>query len=88
MKIFFKNSTFFKPCYILNSNKENFIKFPLRNYFTYPCPRKLDELVKISLFEKEQPSKIKEIWGKYFSGKDRVLGENVTGGEMNLILKK
>lgn len=38
------------------------MKFTLlakRNFsFTYPCPRKLREIVKISLFEKETPEKI------------------------------
>jgi len=69
-------------------NKNNFIKINIKNYFSYPCPRKLNELVKISLFEKEQPSKIKDIWEKYFNGKENTIGLNISGGEMNLALKK
>lgn len=73
-----------------SSSKYNFhfTKINFKNYFSYPCPRKLNELVKISLFEKEQPSKIKNIWEKYFQDKENVIGLNISGGEMNLTLKK
>jgi ATP synthase F1 complex assembly factor 1 len=33
--------------------------------FTYPCPRNLREIMKLSLIEKEPKDKIKEIWNTY-----------------------
>jgi ATP synthase F1 complex assembly factor 1 len=35
--------------------------------FTYPCPRKLREIMKMSMIEKESPEKIEEIWKEYHS---------------------
>ena len=67
---------------------KSFIKFSKKAYFTYPCPRKLDEIVKISMFEKETPFNIKQIWTKYYEEKNSSLGLDVSGGEMNIILKK
>jgi len=68
--------------------KNSLNKFPKKFYFTYPCPRKLEGIVKMSLFEKEQPFTIKQIWSKYFEEKPTSLGLDITGGEMNIILKK
>ncbi len=68
--------------------KNSFLKLARKYYFTYPCPRKLEGMVKISLFEKEQPFAIKQIWNKYFEEKPTSLGLDITGGEMNIILKK
>ena len=33
--------------------------------FTYPCPRKLREIMQMSLIERESPEKIKTIWESY-----------------------
>jgi hypothetical protein len=87
------NRNFLKINNLINpiTNNKSFphlLKFNIKNYFSYPCPRKLNELVKLSLFEKEQPSKIKEIWKKYFQDKETSIGLNISGGEMNLSLKK
>ena len=37
--------------------------------FTYPCPRKLREIAKLSLFEREKPDHIKTIWEEYHVNK-------------------
>ena len=68
--------------------KNSLYKFSRKAYFTYPCPRKLGEVVKMSLFEKEQPFAIKQIWNKYFEEKPTAFGLDISGGEMNIILKK
>jgi len=68
--------------------KNGLYKILRKPYFTYPCPRKLGEVVKMSLFEKEQPYTIKQIWNKYFEEKPTALGLDISGGEMNVILKK
>lgn len=33
--------------------------------FTYPCPRKLREIMKMSMIEREPTDKIKAIWDEY-----------------------
>ncbi len=68
--------------------KNSLYKFARKAYFTYPCPRKLGEVVKLPLFEKEQPYNIKQIWNKYFEEIPTALGLDISGGEMNIILKK
>jgi hypothetical protein len=37
--------------------------------FTYPCPRKLREVMKISMIEREPPAKIADIWNEYHSAR-------------------
>ena len=37
--------------------------------FNYPCPRKLREVVQMSLFEKENKDKISSIWNEYHAQK-------------------
>lgn len=37
--------------------------------FTYPCPRKLREIMKMSLIEKEPTSKVEDIWKEYHSAR-------------------
>eukprot|EP00347_Sterkiella_histriomuscorum_P019289 403342215 len=55
------------------------LQFSRRNFaFTYPCPRKLREIVRISLFEKEQPSKIEEVWNDYHNAKPHVVSKVIT----------
>lgn len=44
-------------------------KVAYRMSFTYPCPRKLREIMKMSLIEKETPDKIKQIWQEYHQHK-------------------
>ncbi len=46
------------------------LKKSLRNFsFTYPCPRKLREVVQLSLFEKENKDKIISLWNEYHATK-------------------
>ncbi len=66
----------------------NFFKFSKKFYFSYPCPRKLREIVKITLFERETPDKVKEIWQKYYDEKQNAFGMDINSDEMNLIIKK
>lgn len=37
--------------------------------FTYPCPRKLREVVKMSLFEREPKDRIVDLWLEYHKSK-------------------
>jgi hypothetical protein len=69
-------------------NNIGFFKTFKKFYFSYPCPRKLREIVKITLFEREQPNKIKEIWQKYYEEKPYAVGFYITAQEMNMIIEK
>lgn len=37
--------------------------------FTYPCPRKLREIMKMSMIEKEPTHQIENIWKEYHSAR-------------------
>mmetsp|Transcript_52409 Transcript_52409/g.59908 ORF Transcript_52409/g.59908 Transcript_52409/m.59908 type:complete len:197 (-) Transcript_52409:257-847(-) len=41
--------------------------------WTYPCPRLLRELTKMSAIEREQPSTIKQIWTDYHKEKEQTI---------------
>lgn len=69
-------------------NKANLTKQYVKTYFSYPCPRKLREIVKITLFEREQPDKIKEIWQQYYQEKPHAVGMHINSDEMQTIIKK
>lgn len=65
----------------------NLINILKRPYFSYPCPRKLREIVKVTLFEREQPEKIKEIWQTYYDEKPNAIGTDIKADEMKLIIE-
>lgn len=44
-----------------------------RTYFTYPVPRKLRDVVKMSLFERESPETIRSLWRDRFHRSDTVI---------------
>lgn len=57
-------------------------KFASRSFsFTYPCPRRLREIMKMSAIEKETPSTIEMIWHEYHNAKphtvSRVLSQQI-----------
>jgi hypothetical protein len=60
----------------------------MKSYFNYPCPRKLRELVKLSVFEKENAESIKDIWKTYHSMKPKVFSDVVEKNLMETILTK
>lgn len=66
----------------------NFLKFSKKTYFSYPCPRKLREIVKMTMFERETPEKIKDIWKQYYDEKPRALGMSIGSTDMELMVKK
>jgi hypothetical protein len=44
--------------------------------------------VKITLFEREQPDKIKEIWQQYYQEKPHAIGLDINSDDMQTIVKK
>ncbi len=46
--------------------------------FTYPCPRKLREIVKYSALEKETPSTIEMIWNEYHNAKPHTVSKVIS----------
>ena len=61
------------------------IQLLARFSFTYPCPRKLREIVKMSLLEKETPSRISDIWKEYHSVKSENIAETLSLAEHNTL---
>lgn len=59
-----------------------------KRYFNYPCPRKLRELMQMSLIEKEDRDKIKDIWIEYHKSKPKTFGAIIDGEAMHQIIKK
>lgn len=49
--------------------------------FTYPCPRRLREIMKMSAIERETPEVIEKIWREYHNAKphtvSRVLSQSL-----------
>ncbi len=63
-------------------SKSLFFSYPKRGFsFTYPCPRKLREIMKVSAVEKETPETIEMIWREYHNAKghtvSRVLSQTL-----------
>ena len=52
----------------------------LRNSFsfTYPCPRKLREIVKLSMFERETSDSIASIWKDYHLNRPENISDTLT----------
>mmetsp|Transcript_7558 Transcript_7558/g.14079 ORF Transcript_7558/g.14079 Transcript_7558/m.14079 type:complete len:189 (-) Transcript_7558:505-1071(-) len=59
-----------------------------RTLFTYPCPRKLREVVKMSLLEKEPPAQVEIIWNKYHSDRPNNVSTVVSSQKYTLFRKR
>lgn len=64
------------------------VKQQSRAHFNYPCPRKLREIMKMSLIERETTEKIKNIWSEYHNDKPRCFADVVDGEMMTTVLNK
>jgi ATP synthase F1 complex assembly factor 1 len=58
------------------------INFQKKTYFSYPCPRKLREIVKMTLFERETKERIAEIWQEYHSNKPKTIAYTIEAPEI------
>ena len=67
-------------CLLLNFSKKHF--------FNYPCPRKLREIMQMSLIEREDTNKINKIWTEYHRQKFNTFGTVIDGETMNQVFKK
>lgn len=56
--------------------------------FTYPCPRRMREIVKMSLMEREAPDKIREVWNTYHSPRLNNVSCILSGYQFNLLKKR
>ncbi len=60
-----------------------------RNFsFSYPCPRKLREIVKFSILEKETPETISKIWTDYHNAKPHTISKVLTQSHYLQLLQK
>lgn len=56
--------------------------------FTYPCPRKLREIVKMTLFEKENSSTIKAIWNDYHLKRPQNVSTLITAHQFEVFQRR
>lgn len=56
--------------------------------FNYPCPRKLREVVKLSMFEKETTDKCKDLWKEYHSTRSENISDTLTKHEYELLKRQ
>ena len=56
--------------------------------FTYPCPRKLREIIKLSLVEKETPNTIKTIWGDYHANRSQNVSAVISSSQYITLYKR
>lgn len=60
-----------------------------RNFvFTYPCPRRMREIVKMTLIERETPDKVRDVWNTYHSARANNVSCVLTGYQFNLLKKR
>lgn len=55
--------------------------------FTYPCPRKLREVMKMSLIERENKDNILSLWMNYHKGKQNNVAYCMSKSEYNLFTR-
>lgn len=56
--------------------------------FTYPCPRKLREIMKLSLIEREPKDKVAEIWMKYHRDKPNNVAYCISKNEYSVLTRQ
>lgn len=56
--------------------------------FTYPCPRKLREVIKMSLIERETSVNIKSIWNQYHIGRPNNVSAVITSTQYQTLAKR
>lgn len=56
--------------------------------FTYPCPRRLREIMKLSLIEREDKDKIGYIWSNYHKMKLENISHTMNKQEYEFLLRR
>jgi ATP synthase F1 complex assembly factor 1 len=59
-----------------------------RSVFIYPCPRKLGEVVEMSLIEREPSDQVEAIWTKYHADRPNNVATTVTSAKYALFRKR
>ena len=60
-----------------------------RNFsFSWPCPRKLREIVKISAFEKENADTCRMIWNEYHHAKPHTVSNVLSASQYGELMNK
>ena len=61
----------------------------LKNFaFTYPCPRKLREIMKLSLIERENKDQITQLWQNYHKMKLDNISHTLEKQQYDFLLRK
>ncbi|EAS04996.1 ATP11 protein (macronuclear) [Tetrahymena thermophila SB210] len=56
--------------------------------FNYPCPRKLREVVKLSLFEKETTDKCIDLWTEYHNTRSENISDAISKKEYDILKRQ
>lgn len=56
--------------------------------FSFPAPRRLDQIVKYALIEREPPETIKEIWNKFHEERTDSVATTLEEEEFNLLKER
>lgn len=62
---------------------------PSRSFsFTYPCPRKLREIMKMSMIEREPVETIKNIWHDYHEARTENIAYTITKDQYDILKRQ
>lgn len=60
----------------------------IKNFsFTYPCPRNLREIVKMSLIEREPKHKVSSIWDNYHKDRTESISDTLSKNDYETLNK-
>ena len=72
-----------------SSFKSGLFNLPKRNFaFTYPSPRKLREIMKMSMIEREMPHVVASIWEQYHQERPQNVSRVLTKAEYSTVRKQ
>jgi ATP synthase mitochondrial F1 complex assembly factor 1 len=65
-------------------------KFNFKRYFSfnYPCPRKLKDVTKLALLEREHSNRVKEIWKQHYSDNLTSFSNTLQAIEFETLMQK
>lgn len=59
-----------------------------RGVFTYPCPRKLREVAKVSMLAQEPTESLKSIWTDYYKGNLNIVSGTMSTEKFKFLVQK
>jgi len=66
----------------------NAVRPPVRTHFSYPSPRKLSDIVKLPLLDKESPEDVRLIWEEFHKEKELTVSGFMSANEYRTIAER